>query len=74
MKQPAWEEFLAVCRVLKRYEALRDAGDEGEATSSDGVGGGAAVGEVEPKPTAFGRLVGAINAENELWVALVLTR
>lgn len=28
----------------------------------------------EPKPTAFGRMVGAINAENELWMALVLTR
>lgn len=28
----------------------------------------------EPKPTAFGRMVGSINAENELWMALVLTR
>lgn len=24
LKQPAWEEFLAVCRVLKRYNALED--------------------------------------------------
>lgn len=24
LKQPAWEEFLAVCRVLRRYDALKD--------------------------------------------------
>lgn len=57
LKQPAWDEFLAICRVLTRYEALEDKGD--------GAG---------PKPTAFGRMIGAINSDNELWMALVLTR
>lgn len=57
LKQPAWDEFLAICRVLMRYDALKD--------KDDGQG---------PTPTAFGRLVGAINADNQLWMALVLTR
>lgn len=68
LKQPAWEEFLAVCRVLKRYGALEDVRQSapgGEGGSED---------RVEPKPTAFGRMLGAINADNELWMALVLTR
>ncbi|CAN0244773.1 unnamed protein product, partial [Ectocarpus fasciculatus] len=90
LKQPAWDEFLAVCRVLKRYDALKDvqeskdaSGEEdGAAASGAADGGGDQKADPkrgkkkpgEPKPTAFGRMVGSINAENELWMALVLTR
>ncbi|CAM9125924.1 unnamed protein product, partial [Hapterophycus canaliculatus] len=88
LKQPAWEEFLAVCRVLKRYDALEDqeeaqeasVGDEaaGEEVAEAGGSGGSKMRKTkaagEPKPTSFGRLVGSINAENELWMALVLSR
>ena len=72
LKQPAWEEFLAVCRVLRRYDALEDVEqDDEEEAEASGEGAG---GRIEPKPTAFGRMLGAINAENQLWMALVLTR
>jgi len=30
LKQPAWEEFLAVCRVLRRYDALKDQEEDGD--------------------------------------------
>ncbi|CAB1119197.1 unnamed protein product [Ectocarpus sp. CCAP 1310/34] len=91
LKQPAWDEFLAVCRVLKRYDALKDAEVSTDASGEeDGAAASGAAAESggdkkadskrakkkwgEPKPTAFGRMVGSINAENELWMALVLTR
>ncbi|CAM9657609.1 unnamed protein product, partial [Ectocarpus sp. 13 AM-2016] len=91
LKQPAWDEFLAVCRVLKRYDALKDAEVSADASGEeDGAAASEAAAESggdkkadskkgkekwgEPKPTAFGRMVGSINAENELWMALVLTR
>lgn len=38
LKQPAWDEFLAVCRVLKRYDALKDA----EVSKVRATGGGGA--------------------------------
>ncbi|CAN0007223.1 unnamed protein product [Pylaiella littoralis] len=82
LKQPAWEEFLAVCRVLRRYDALKDeevqAKPGGEKESGDGLAADSDNDKepiaTEPKPTAFGRMIGSINAENELWMALVLTR
>ncbi|CAM9848447.1 unnamed protein product [Ascophyllum nodosum] len=92
LKQPAWDEFLAVCRVLRRYGALEDVArgrsasldpsarpiasgdDKGEDEAGGVEVGVGATGMSEPKPTAFGRLLGAINSENELWMALILTR
>lgn len=94
LKQPAWEEFLAVCRVLRRYNALHDVpvgedakpgvkkdedvmfegGDVSEIEAALEGGERGRIRKTEPKPTSFGRMLGAINAENELWMALVLTR
>ncbi|CAM9543848.1 unnamed protein product [Chrysoparadoxa australica] len=51
LKEPAWEEFQAVTRVLQHYEAL----------------------DKDHQPTPLGDLVGAINGDNELWLALVLS-
>lgn len=74
LKQPAWEEFLAVCRVLRRYGALKEADDDVETEEVTYEGSHGGFGLREPKPTAFGRMLGAINTDNELWMALILTR
>lgn len=66
---------MAVCRVLKRYDALEDVQQDEEEAETGGEGSvESRGGRIEPKPTAFGRMLGAINAENQLWMALVLTR
>jgi DSHCT (NUC185) domain len=86
-RQPAWDDFMAITRVLQRYGALEyvrqqtytDSDTDSDATVSATT---SALDELldednssnmQLRPTQFGDLVGGINSDNELWLALVLT-
>ncbi|KAG5189437.1 hypothetical protein JKP88DRAFT_353078 [Tribonema minus] len=68
-RQPAWDDFVSITRVLIRYGALLPE-DLSQESDVEDVGSNE---KLRLRSTAFGDLVGGINADNELWLALVLT-
>jgi DSHCT (NUC185) domain len=83
-RQPAWDDFMAITRVLQRYGALEyvrqqptdaDTDTATDATTSalDELLDEDNSSNMQLRPTPFGDLVGGINSDNELWLALVLT-
>jgi hypothetical protein len=88
-RQPAWDDFMAITRVLQRYGALEYVRQQPTATDTDSTDADTAISatssaldelldedntsNMQLRPTQFGDLVGGINSDNELWLALVLT-
>ena len=83
-RQPAWDDFMAITRVLQRYGALEyvrqstNTNTDSDVTSSstsalDDLLNDDNTSNMLLRPTQFGDLVGGINSDNELWLALVLT-